>query len=185
MKKNLFLSLLSSGLVAIMLSSCEPKMTLQRYFLSAQENPEFTLIEVPTSLLGPVAENLDTKQQETLLSIKKVSVLLYRNPENLDFIANQRVVINEFLRSDGFQPLFSAKMNREAQVTVMIKGDVSQIDEAVFFGYADDQGFVLARILGDQMNPVAFIQLAESLEETNLEALTEGVLQQVLGESEL
>ena len=185
MKKMSFLSILGSGLLVLLVSSCEPKMTLQRYFLSAQENPEFSLIEVPVSLLGPVSENLNAEQQQTLASVKKVSVLLYRNPEKVDFIANQQVIINEFLASDGFEPLFSAKMKREAQATVMIRGDVNQIDEAVFFGYADDQGFILARILGNQMNPAAFMQLAESLEETNLEALTEGVLKQVLGETEL
>lgn len=185
MKKISFLSILGSGLLVLLVSSCEPKMTLQRYFLSAQENPEFTLIEVPVSLLGPVSENLNAEQRQTLSSIKKVSVLLYRNLENVDFIASQQLIINDFLASDGFQPLFSAKMKREAQATFMIRGDVNQIDEAVFFGYADDQGFILARILGNQMNPAAFMQLAESLEETNLDALTEGVLKQVLGETEL
>lgn len=185
MKKKSAISILATGVLVLLVSSCEPKMTLQRYFLSAQENPEFTLIEVPISLLGPVSENLNAEQRQTLSSVKKVSALLYRNPENIDFIASQQLVINDFLASDGFEPLFSAKMKREAQATVMIRGDVTQIDEAVFFGYADDQGFILARILGNQMNPAAFIQLAESLEETNLEALTEGVLKQVLGETEL
>ncbi len=185
MKKKYFLSILASGLLVLLVSSCEPKMTLQRYFLTVQENPEFSLIEVPVSLLGPVSENLNAEQQQTLASVKKVSVLLYRNPEKVDFIANQQVIINEFLASDGFEPLFSAKMKREAQATVMIRGDVSQINEAVIFGYANDQGFILARILGNQMNPAAFMQLVETLKETNLEALTEGVLKQVLGETVL
>ena len=76
-------------------------------------------------------------------------------------------------------------MKREAQATVMIRGDVSQINEAVIFGYANDQGFILAIILCNQMNPAAFMQLVETLKETNLEALTEGVLKQVLGETVL
>ena len=71
MKKKYFLSILASGLLVLLVSSCEPKMTLQRYFLTVQENPEFSLIEVPVSLLGPVSENLNAEQQQTLASVKK------------------------------------------------------------------------------------------------------------------
>ena len=165
--------------------SCQPAMTLQRYFLESQENADFTLIEIPASLLGASLEDLTPEQMTTFSSLRKVSVLIYRNAENKEFIANQQTLINSFLKSDGFEALVSARMKGEAQASILIRGAVDQIDEAVFFGFAEGEGFVLARILGEQMNPAAFLQLAESLEESDFQFLSNSVLKNVLGEEQL
>ena len=45
----------------------------------------------------------------------------------------------------------------------------------LFFGFAEGEGFVLARILGEQMNPAAFLQLADSLEESDFQFLSDSV----------
>jgi len=52
-------------------------------------------------------------------------------------------------------------------------------------GFAEGEGFVLARILGEQMNPAAFLQLADSLKESDFQFLSESVLKDILGEEEL
>ncbi len=171
--------------VVTMVMSCQSSMTLQRYFLESQENADFTLIEIPASLLGASLEDLTPEQTATFSSLKKVSVLMYRNTDNKEFIANQQTLINSFLKSDGFEALVSARMKGEAQASILIRGAVDQIDEAVFFGFAEGEGFVLARILGEQMNPAAFLQLADSLEESDFQFLSDSVLKDILGEEEL
>jgi hypothetical protein len=181
-KFSIFLSLVL--LVALSIS-CEPKMTLQRYFYQAQENGDFLLIDVPTSLIGQSMDNLTEKQRETISSVRKVSALIYRDWSKKDFIQKQQAIINEFLDRDGFKPLLAAKMNDEAQMSVLVKGSIDQIDEAVFFGYSDDQGFILARVLGDKMNPAAFYELASTLKESEFESLTQGMFKQFLGEQQL
>ena len=169
----------------IFVMSCQPVMTLQRYFIESQENTHFTLIEIPASLLGASLEDLTPEQTATFSSLRKVSVLMYRNTDNKEFIANQQTLINSFLKSDGFEALVSARMKGEAQASILIRGAVDQIDEAVFFGFAEGEGFVLARILGEQMNPAAFLQLADSLEESDFQFLSDSVLKDILGEEEL
>ena len=62
--------------------SCEPKMTLQRYFYQAQENGDFMLFELPTSLLGQSFDGLSQEQLETLKSVRKLSALVYRDSLN-------------------------------------------------------------------------------------------------------
>ena len=177
-------TLLVLAAVTLMMS-CQPAMTLQRYFLESQENVDFTLIEIPASLLGSNLEDLTPEQMTTFSSLRKVSVLMYRNAENKEFIASQQPLINSFLKSDGFEALVSARMKGEAQASILIRGAVDQIDEAVFFGFAEGEGFVLARILGEQMNPASFLQLVESLEESDFQFLTDSVLKDILGEEEL
>jgi hypothetical protein len=178
-------SALFALLLLISMTSCESEMTLQRYFYEAQENNEFMIIELPASILGSSLNELTEKQRETVASVRKVSALIYRDSTKSDFLKEQRRIINEFLNRDGFEPLFAARMNDEAQVSIQVQGAIDQIDEAVFFGYADDQGFILARVLGDKMNPAAFMELATTLEESEFEALTQGLLKDVLGEEEL
>jgi hypothetical protein len=171
--------------VVTLVTSCQPAMTLQRYFLESQENTDFTLIEIPASLLGGSLEDLTPEQMATFNSLRKVSVLMYRNAEKKEFIASQQSLINSFLKSDGFEALVSARTKGEAQASILIRGEVDQIDEAVFFGFAEGEGFVLARILGEQMNPAAFLQLADSLKESDFQFLSESVLKDILGEEEL
>ena len=50
-------------LIVALSTSCEPKMTLQRYFYQAQENGDFMLIDLPTSLLGQSLDNLNDQQR--------------------------------------------------------------------------------------------------------------------------
>jgi hypothetical protein len=171
--------------VVTMVMSCQSSMTLQRYFLESQENTDFTLIEIPASLLVASLEDLTPEQMATFSSLRKVSVLMYRNAAEKTFIASQQSLINNFLKSDGFEALVSARMKGEAQASILIRGAVDQIDEAVFFGFAEGEGFVLARILGEQMNPAAFIQLADSLEESDFQFLSDSVLKDILGEEQL
>ena len=180
--KRFFLAVL--GLVVFMFS-CQPSMTLQRYFLESQENADFTLIEIPASLLSASLEDLTPEQKTTFSSLRKVSVLMYRNSEKKEFITSQQSLINSFLKSDGFEALVSARMKGEAQASILIRGVVDQIDEAVFFGFAEGDGFVLVRILGEQMNPAAFLQLADSLEESDFQFLSDSVLKDILGEEQL
>lgn len=171
--------------VVTLVTSCQPAMTLQRYFLESQENTDFTLIEIPASLLGGSLEDLTPEHMATFTSLRKVSVLMYRNAEKKEFIVSQQSLINSFLKSDGFEALVSARTKGEAQASILIRGEVDQIDEAVFFGFAEGEGFVLARILGEQMNPAAFLQLADSLKESDFQFLSESILKDILGEEEL
>ena len=172
-------------LLVALSTSCEPKMTLQRYFYQAQENGDFMLIDLPTSLLGQSLDNLNDHQRETLLSVRKVSALIYSDASKTEFIKQQQSVINEFLERDGFEPFLAMKMNDEAQVAILVQGSIDEIDEAVFFGYADDKGFILARVLGKNMNPEAFYELASTLEESEFESLTQGMFKQFLEEEQL
>lgn len=171
--------------VVTLVTSCQPAMTLQRYFLESQENTDFTLIEIPASLIGGSLEDLTPEHMATFTSLRKVSVLMYRNAEKKEFIVSQQSLINSFLKSDGFEALVSARTKGEAQASILIRGEVDQIDEAVFFGFAEGEGFVLARILGEQMNPAAFLQLADSLKESDFQFLSESILKDILGEEEL
>ena len=178
-------SILLASLLLVSMTSCESKMTLQRYFYEAQENNDFMIIELPASLLGSSLNELSEKQRETVTSVRKVSAIVYRDSTKSKFLEEQLNIINAFLVHDGFEPLFAARMTDEAQVSVQVRGSIDQIDEAVFFGYADDQGFILARVLGDKMNPAAFLELATTLEESEFEGLTQGLLKDILGEEEL
>ena len=178
---RIFSSLLAS-LLLVLMTSCESKITLQRYFYEAHQNNEFTIIELPASLLGSSLDELSEKQRETVASLRKLSVIIYRDSTNSEFLQEQHKIINEFLNRDGFKPFFDARMNDEAHVSIQVQGSLDQFDEAVFFGYADDQGFILARVLGDKMNPAAYMELATTLEESEFEALTQGLLKDVLRE---
>ena len=57
------------------------------------------------------------------------------------------------------------------------KGEEEAIDEVIFFGSEDSRGFVLARLLGDDMNINDMMKLAQTMEAGDIDVSQfEGVM---------
>jgi hypothetical protein len=60
------------------------------------------------------------------------------------------------------------KMNTSyGRATITFLGDDDSIDEVVIYGDSDEKGFMLVRILGDNMNPAHMVQFLQALEKSD------------------
>ena len=57
----------------------------------------------------------------------------------------------------------------DGKFVVKFLGDVESIDELIIFGNATNKGFMIARILGDNMNAGKLMSLSSVLENANFE----------------
>ena len=57
----------------------------------------------------------------------------------------------------------------DGKFVVKFLGDVDKIDELILFGNATDQGFLIARILGDDMNAGKLMSLQSVIQNANFE----------------
>ena len=62
------------------------------------------------------------------------------------------------------------KMNTDfGKATIKYLGDDDAIDEVVIYGDNDEKGFLVVRVLGNNMNPAKMIQFIQALEKSNLD----------------
>ncbi len=165
MKKYIF-SFLICGV--LLLTSCSSKQTLQEYFVANTENPNFISFDLPASLLNINNDELSAKQKDALASLKKLNILAFKKTEDntADFTVEKEKV-KAILKGEEYEELM--KMNTQfGKATIKFLGDDEAIDEVIIYGDSSDKGFVIVRVLGDNMNPAQLVQFVNTLEKSNI-----------------
>lgn len=153
----------------ITLSSCSSEPSLQQYYVTNAENPNFLSFDLPASLLNLEKVEMDEEQKEAVSSLKKLNILAFQKKEgnNMEYIV-EKAAIKSILKGSDFSELM--KMNTEyGKATIKLKGDDDTIDEIVIYGDNDEKGFILIRVLGNNMNPANFVQLIRTMEKSDFE----------------
>lgn len=154
--------------MAFAISSCSSESSLQQYYITNAENPNFMSFDLPASLLNLDKVDMDESQKEALSSLKKLNILAFKKKagNSADYEV-QKATVKSILKSSDFSELM--KMNTEfGKATIQLKGDDDAIDEIVIYGDNDEKGFILIRVLGDNMNPANFVQLIKAMEKSDL-----------------
>lgn len=153
----------------ISLSSCSSGPSLQQYYVTNAENPNFLSFDLPASLLNLEKVDMDDEQKEAVSSLKKLNILAFQKKDgnNTEYIV-EKAAIKSILKGSDFSELM--KMNTEfGRATIKLKGDDDAIDEIVIYGDNDEKGFILIRVLGNNMNPANFVQLIQAIEKSDFE----------------
>lgn len=153
----------------MMLTSCSNQQSLQEYYVDNQENNDFILIDVPTSLIGNNMSLLSEEQQKVFKTVRKVNLMAYKTKDD-DTTAMQaeRDKVKTILATDDYEELMKASSDM-GSMRLYFKGEEDAIDEVIFFGADENRGFMLARLLGDDMNVGDMMRLAQSLEKTDID----------------
>ncbi len=158
MKRTIFSLLLASFLVA-----CGGDPSLQEYYVDNQNNSEFLMLDVPASLLAGAGSSLTPEQQEALETVRKVNLLAYPVKEGgREKYELERTEIENILRDEKYQQLMRFGGSGTG-VQFYFVGDEDAIDEFIAYGSDNDRGFMVARILGNDMQVDQLFNLLESL----------------------
>lgn len=164
-------------ITVLTLASCSNGQSLQEYYVDNQENGDFILVDVPTSLVSGDLGLLDNEQREILKTIRKVNIMAYPVKESTAAgFAGEKTKLMNILASDDYEELMKANSD-QGNMRLYFKGEEEAIDEVIFFGSEDSKGFVLARLLGDDMNISDMMRLAQSMEAGDIDVSQfEGVM---------
>lgn len=159
------------------LASCKDGQSLQEYYVANQEKSEFILVDVPTSLISEDTEALDEEQKRVLKTIRKINIMAYPLKDSTTAaFEGEKTKLMSILASDDYEELMKASSDMGA-MRLYFKGEEEAIDEVIFFGSEDSKGFVLARLLGDDMNINDMMKLAQSMEAGDIDVSQfEGVM---------
>ncbi|WP_179008335.1 DUF4252 domain-containing protein [Winogradskyella forsetii] len=160
-------------------TSCNQGPTLQTYYVDNELKPGFASFDVPTSFVN--VENIDMteEQKEAYNSVDKLNVLTFmkEDTEAEDYKLELEKV-KTILKDPKYEELMRGGNSTDGKFVIKFLGDVDNIDELVIFGNANNKGFMIARILGDDMNAGKLMSLSSVLqnakfEDTNLDGLTD------------
>lgn len=160
-------------LISLVLLSCNKERSIQEYYVENQENSKFIAVDIPTSLLAN-SENLDEQQRATLETVRKINLLALPVEEGQETYESEKADLRKILENDQYQLLMKYGSG-ERKAEIYFTGDEEAIDEFILFGFDDQRGLGLARILGEDMNPEKLLKLLSSLKhgDINLSGLSE------------
>ncbi len=149
------------------LAACSSTQSLQEYYVDSAENPNFLSVDLPVSLLNLEKADLTNEEREALESLRKLNVLAFKKSgSNESAFKEEKTKVKAILRNDKFTELM--KVNTQyGKATIRYLGDEDAIDEVVIYGDSDDKGFMLVRVLGDDMNPAHLVQFIKAVEKSD------------------
>lgn len=157
-------------LAVFTVTSCSSdKKSLQEYYVDNQENNDFVLVDVPASLISGSSAFLTKEQNEVLETIRKINIMAYpiKDATSINY-QGEKTKLMGILASDDYEELMKANSD-EGSIRLYFKGEEEAIDEVIFFGAEDSKGFILARLLGDDMNISNMMKLAQSMETSDID----------------
>lgn len=153
-------------LFTAVITSCNDSKSLQKYYVENQEDTDFLALDVPASMFANI-ESLDEEQKTTIQSIKKINVLALRADQHPEKFETEKTKINDIFQDEKYQLLMKyGGGNRKAEL--YFTGEDDAIDELIVYGYDDEKGLGIARVLGEDMNPEKIMQLMRSLDKDNI-----------------
>ena len=102
MKKLLFFAF------ALAFLGCSKTDSIQEYYVAKSEDPNFLVIDIPTSFLGINNEVLNQEEQAALESFQKLNVLMFRKTgANSAQFPEELAAVRQIIDGEQFDPLMA------------------------------------------------------------------------------
>lgn len=148
---------------------CSSNISLQEYFVSKSEDGNFLIVNIPASTLGIAQDSLSETDLEVLSSFHKLNILAYKaDPANPEFMEQELTTIRSIVSAPPYEELMTVNDSRFSGKIIVVGEDV-HLEEVVFFGQSPKAGFVLARVLGNEMTTKKVAKLAMLIQEENID----------------
>jgi len=156
-------TVLALFVLALFATSCDQEQTLQEYLVESQEKNGFITVDVPINFIKPKSLDVSEDIQETIKSIRKVNLVALPVQGNEEvYQAEKDKLTKIFKNKDRYKSLM--RMNSQGiKMNIYYAGSADAIDEVIAFGYANDKGVGVARILGDNMDPSKIIDMMNNI----------------------
>lgn len=160
--KKIFVAIV---MLSVVFTSCK-KESLQTYLVDVKEKPNFVTLDFSTSMLPvKLIEQAPEEDKKALKSVRKVNLaFLQKNKASEVEINAEKKKLKSIFKKSDYKTLMRFN-HKDAAGTIYYSGETNAIDEIIAFGYADEFGVGVARLLGENMNPNALFKMLRSVEE--------------------
>lgn len=155
------LYIITAVLITLVCSSCK-KESLQSYIMESQEKKGFSHISIPTDIFKFVSSSASEEDKKAYESIRKINVTgLPKSNATDEEYTIEKEKLKTIFKNSAYKKLMGFKKDG-VNATIYYTGDTDAIDEIIAFGYGDEIGVGIARVLGDNMNPSAIMKMMQS-----------------------
>lgn len=169
-KSSTILSILFVVLVA---TSCNNDKSLQKYLVETSGKEGFMTGDIPVSSLISAKADVSEEIKETMNSVKKINVVfLAKTAENQAMYEAEKNTLKNIFTNKDYKSL--GKMKAQGMnISVYYTGETDSLDEVIAFGYSNEAGVGVARLLGENMNPAKMLEMLNSItmDEGNIKKL--------------
>lgn len=161
MKKLKYISLLL--VIFTLIVSCDNEASIQKFYVDSEENSNYLMLDIPTSIIT-LPESASAEAKQAYESINKVNLLAFKiNESNKADYQTEKSKIKKILKNDIYTELMRMNSNGTKIVAKYI-GTENSIEEMILYAQDNNQGFALARVLGEDMKPENMISLLNSIQ---------------------
>ncbi len=154
----------------LMLWGCSTEPSLQQYYVKHQNDSNFVVIDVSTNMFINNIDDLPKDSKAALSAIHRVNILaLPLNGKNKKQFEMEQEEVLSILHSGAYKLLFKVKYS-DKLVELRYLGEGQSIDEMVVMAGDDEKGFIIARLLGDDMKPKTLANLMKSFVKGDINA---------------
>ena len=162
--KTTTLTVLSSIILLVLFTcSCKNEKSLQSYLVDTSGKEGFYTGDLPVSSILSANSDVSEDIRKTIKSVKKINIVfLPKTADNsLAYEIEKEKLNTIFKGNEVYNSLMSMKV-KGMNVNMYYSGDTENIDEVIAFGYGENTGVGVARLLGEKMNPVKIIEALSS-----------------------
>lgn len=156
-------------LLGLVLSSCNSKPSLQKYFVEKTESNDFIALDLASGILNIDEAQLSIEEKEALASFDKMNILAFKTDEtNASRYDAEKAEVLTILNDEKYQELIRFGSGKDGG-SIRFVGDDNHIEEFVVFANQKENGFALIRILGKDMNPNSVMTMLSVIKNSNID----------------
>ena len=161
--------------MAIVLSSCQTN-SLQSFMVDHKGDENFISLDFSLKTFVDNFDNLTPEQQAVFEDVRKVNFLAFKKDQtNAEAYDEKRNILMDIL-NDEFKDNQLMSVNTDGNQMKMYADNLDEkVKEIVVYAGNADKGFLVMRLLGDNLNPSNFYKLMQMSEEMNFDALAKMV----------
>lgn len=162
--KKVIVNTLGLVILASLIFSCNNDKSMQQFIVNQQEKSDIISVDIPISMLALNEELQDAEAIEALESVKKATILAYqiKDSDNTRYLADKEQ-LKQILKQNKYAELLRYGKGTEGAKVYMV-GEENSIDELIIFANNDSLGWLVLRLLGDDMQPEKIIQLMQKID---------------------
>ncbi len=140
-------------LAMLLMTACNTKQSLQHFMVMQEEQEDVFTFDLSNNILQ-LNEEFQTPDNKKILStIKKINLMAFRLKEgNEDKYTKDVETLRSLLSEEKYSPLMTLGKGSRG-VKVYAVGDEDTLDELIVLGNDHETGWVIVRVLGDDMQP--------------------------------
>jgi len=146
-------------LLVFLATSCKNEKSLQKYLVETSGKEGFITGDIPVSSLISAKADVSEEIKETIKSVQKINVaFLQKTTENQALYETEKNTLKNIFTNNNYKSL--GKMKAQGMnVTLYFTGETDAIDEIIAFGYSNEVGVGVARLLGKNMSPAKMLEM--------------------------